>query len=127
VSVWVEQVGYGVLVAPVRTAFRVVSALDWAAWVAAGAGADDAEQAAMAQEQALVAPTLLTWHNQQHSQQHSQQRSQQRSQRPHPWVCHVDLKVDLLVGIKTHALGFAARDAMRRTWLKDTKDAVCVQ
>jgi len=134
VSLWVQQGGYGVLVPPVRARFSVVSPEAWEAWVAAGAGADEEERAAMAREKLLVAPPLLAWHGQRLQRggigRVSGVEPSPRGGRQSPWACPVGGDVggngvELLIGIKTHALGFPARDALRRTWLGDAPSSVC--
>ena len=100
-----------VLCEPIASHFTVVSVKKWQAWLAAGAEAagDPAVEAAIAEEKQMIGPNLLEWH-QQHMREHSPKP-------PAPWACPHVHSATLIVGIKTHARGFRARDALRRTWL----------
>jgi len=98
---------------PTTSHFTVVNVEDWRAWVAAGAEAADSptEQAAIAQEKRMVAPSLLEWHR--------LKMLDGSLKISAPWACSAAHSASLIIGIKTHAKGFRARDALRRTWLTD--------
>lgn len=121
---WVQAADESVVVGPALSHFRVLDRPVWRAWLAAGglkegtsAAAAAASLAAIAEDKALVAPPLLTWHAQQLAEVDGVQagtmgpRSPWRCDRPHK------VPVELMVGIKSYALGFPARHALRSSWL----------
>ena len=118
--------------APSTSEFTVVSREEYAEAVRNGLLDDDgddggegpAERAvAMAREAEIVESSLVEWHGRQRGV-----GVPPRSVSPPSWACHRRSggpRPQLVAGIKSYAGGFAARDALRRTWLSNITSGAC--